>query len=928
MSSPSFAEEWGALVERVKASNERLLTEAEACWRDLQRLLERSAHEGEALSRALDEPRDLRAWRRMREEAARRLLHELWAEWERLRLAQRLAMSFEAYERELEAAIEALPEAMPVTASEAIQALDVGELSRRRRWLAALRRSRRPWPVRAIVTAEWRRQHLRHLEAMSRYSLTLAEGLRSLRVAWEAIRAAIDAAAVGRPMTAHERDARLHQVRTLHREVIERGAAILSAWREASEAMGPQLKERLVQSVIWPWRRHPREVGELWTAYRTQWINHTHAAEAEIRLERQWEQAEDRSLRCLQAALESVAFERAALWEELEEAIGWLREQIENRASGELPPPRTDVIAATTRMAELESTLRTEWPILPLAYELQTPFSASLRRRPRMRRLRPREVFARSFQRVAWHEIARLFREVEASHRDLLQQIERAREVVRFGLEAASSTPWTEMPLAQDALQNALSLLEHERRQRSDGDALIGASLLRTVASAFLEARMILTRHRLGVLAYLAQQGLRHALIIIGRSSASVLLHVLRRATDALQRLTFAFLVAIGWKPAPSAPRMEVVAREFLPEEFTVDLEAKALPALYRYLFRLEPVQDPRFLVGRDQELATIAAARALWEAGRPVAILIVGQRGSGKTSLLNGAAKRSLAGLEIVRGEFRDRLTTELQMRDFLARVVGADEATRLEEWLAASRRVVILEELERTFLRHVGGYGAIRELQRVIAATCSSTLWILTLNEVAFRFLNAVVNLGASFSHRLNISAAGRAELREAILRRHALSGLRVQFPPPPQSHALADRLRAFLQGPADPEALFFEALARESAGIYRTALELWLGHVEAIEAGVLYLKPIATPDLSRVIEDLDLDDVFTLVAILQHGSLTPEEHALVFQRSISASRAQLDELLARELIEPDPDRPGLRVRPEASRVVRDALYRRNLL
>jgi len=186
----------------------------------------------------------------------------------------------------------------------------------------------------------------------------------------------------------------------------------------------------------------------------------------------------------------------------------------------------------------------------------------------------------------------------------------------------------------------------------------------------------------------------------------------------------------------------------------------------------------------------------------------------------------------------------------------------------------------------------------------------------------------LGASFSHRLNISAAGRAELREAILRRHALSGLRVQFPPPPQSHALADRLRAFLQGPADPEALFFEALARESAGIYRTALELWLGHVEAIEAGVLYLKPIATPDLSRVIEDLDLDDVFTLVAILQHGSLTPEEHALVFQRSISASRAQLDELLARELIEPDPDRPGLRVRPEASRVVRDALYRRNLL
>lgn len=94
------------------------------------------------------------------------------------------------------------------------------------------------------------------------------------------------------------------------------------------------------------------------------------------------------------------------------------------------------------------------------------------------------------------------------------------------------------------------------------------------------------------------------------------------------------------------------------------------------------------------------------------------------------------------------------------------------------------------------------------------------------------------------------------------------------------------------------------------------------------MLYLKPIATPDLSPVIEDLDSDDLFTLVAILQHGSLTPEEHAIVFQRSIAASRAQLDELLAREIIEPDPGRPGLRVRPEATRIVREALYRRNLL
>jgi hypothetical protein len=51
-------------------------------------------------------------------------------------------------------------------------------------------------------------------------------------------------------------------------------------------------------------------------------------------------------------------------------------------------------------------------------------------------------------------------------------------------------------------------------------------------------------------------------------------------------------------------------------------------------------------------------------------------------------------------------------------------------------------------------------------------------------------------------------------------------------------------------------------------------------------------------------------------------------VFQQSISASRAQLEDLLAREIIERDPGREGLRARPEAMPLIREALYRRNLL
>jgi hypothetical protein len=339
-------------------------------------------------------------------------------------------------------------------------------------------------------------------------------------------------------------------------------------------------------------------------------------------------------------------------------------------------------------------------------------------------------------------------------------------------------------------------------------------------------------------------------------------------------------------------------------------------------------VQDPRFLVGRDREMAAIEEARTFWESQRPVALIIVGERGSGKTSLINCAARRSLADLELIRGEFSQRLVTPLAMRQFLAELVGAGDPGQLTQALAARKRVIVIEELERSFLRQVGHYGAIRELQRLIAATCASTLWVLAINELAFQFLNAAVDLGPTFSHRINAGTATSADLRQAILLRHELSGLRLQFPPPAQTRRPAGWFRRALASPQDSESEFFELLARESGGVYRSAFDMWLGHIEGAQAGILYMKILESPDLGPVMGDLSQEELFTLLTIPQHGGLTAEEHAIIFQKTVDASRGVMDRLLAREIIEPDPGRPGFRVRPEAMRIVRETLYRKNLI
>lgn len=925
VSSP-LGECWLRFGERLRSVVDRLLTELEGCWQDVQRLLEEQARSAQSFSMpAFDSP-DLRAVQAARADRARTLLHEPISQWERRQPMRRALMALEIYDRSVGDVIRTLPEAIPIAGPELIAALGVWGPRGWRRWVIALKRRRRSRPVRSLVEAALRYHQLRRLDLEDRYFLLLVEAFRSLREPWEASRAAFDAEIAGHPPAG--RDAQRERWMTRRRELIQRGEVILSEWRQWSEAILPRVAARLTREFVWSRRPRSPDVEKRRASHRTHWVDQMRAAETELQLERHWEQTEDRFMTSVHNLLENAARERTDLLSELEEAIAWIRRHLEQKGEEEFPAPRASLAPAMSRWLELEAEWNGALQALPALCELRARFSSAPRRRIVRRRLRPREVLRQTLWRRGRSEVLRILEEIESHHREIVQEIERAREVVTFALEVTVSEHEDEAQVVREALQNALSLLEYRRRETPDWQRAASARLARMLASVFLEARMIFSRHRLGVLAYFAQQGLRRAVALASRSAAIAAVQFLRHLVGLLERLALRFLIAIGWKPAPTEGTARVIVRPLLPEEFTLDLMTKDLPALYRRLFRFEPVQDPRFLVGRQRELAAIAEARALWEAGRPISLLIVGQRGSGKTSLINCALKRALDGLDVIRGEFTERLTTEAQLREFLAALIGAPDVAQVEEVLLARRRVVILEELERTFLRQVGYYGAIRALQRVITATCSSTLWIFTINDVAFRLLDAVVSLGASFSHRLAIGTATRDDLRQAILLRHNLSGLRIQFPEPPSPRGLLARLKGLLQGPVDPETFYFEALARESGGSYRAAFEIWLGHIEAVEAGVLYLKPVMIPDLSPVIEDLDLSDLFTLVAILQHGSLTPEEHAVVFQTSTAASRSQIDELLAREIIEQDPGRPGFRVRPEALRVAVEALYRRNLL
>ncbi len=919
----SIVSDLDRILEQVQEFDRTLIGGLEEAWRDLTSIIESQTKSLDSTPVPPVARWDLNLFRAARQDLSTRLFSEPEVLWDRRRPYKRALSVVENYETGLADLVRSAPES-------AVAGSDVREFLRKHavaglRFRLAMFRVGRELPVRALLEMAFARRVEAWSPIEGRFLWAMAQSLRMLRTGWEVRRTELDATVEGTADPTPEIELLQRELGFAQelRKTVENAFDAMRTWSAATSGLVA------ADVLAGPRKSRPGALSKSRTrrdGQRNHRIRQLRSTETEIKLEQGLLQVESRTFALASETIGNLHDERLALIQELDETTQWCRAVGSPANQQPIPAPIAGFVPVSSRLRDFEQSFRVALERLPESLEVLTRLLEAPPRRIRSRWLAPRSTFNEAYRRRGHPLFLAALEEVDGEHRRIVREIERAREVVAFGKETAAGEH--DAGIEQESVKNALLLLEYAREQCRDWGPSVSAKIARALASVFAENRLLLRQKRLGALLYVSHQGFRRAVPAMARAAVTGLRRAGGFTYDALLRATNRLLVAIGWRATPESTEPDITTRPFLPAEFTIDLTTKELPAIYRRLFRFAPVEDPRFLVGREEEIRALSEARELWEKGRPASIIIVGRRGSGKTSLINCAIKRSLEGIEVIRGEIKRRVVTEQELRAVIADLAGVDDPARLEEFLTEKPRVFVLEELERTFLRQVGHYGAIRSLQRLIASTCSRTLWVVAVNQVAFRFMDAATGLGQSFSHRINATTVSRDNLRLAILLRHNLSGLRLGFAPLPATEGLIERLKLRIHSDQDPETVFFKLLTRESAGIFRSAFEMWLGQIDRAEAGTLYMKPMLDADLSGIVADLELRDLFTLVAILQHGSLTPEEHGKVFQVSQVVSRAQIDELVAREIVEPDPGREGLRIRPEAMRIVHQTLYRRNLL
>ena len=341
--------------------------------------------------------------------------------------------------------------------------------------------------------------------------------------------------------------------------------------------------------------------------------------------------------------------------------------------------------------------------------------------------------------------------------------------------------------------------------------------------------------------------------------------------------------------------------------QFLIDTEKHIsnLPYVYQRLFRLEPLSDEQFFTARAEEIELLKGEFNRWQNEKFTATALIGERGCGITSLLNIAEKHIYKDYPAIRIDFLDGETifTEAGLFDFFKSAfkkanirVGAKNMDELEHKIKAleERQVFIVENLQQLFLRTTYGFDALERFMLFISRTHLKIHWVMTCALYSWEFLAKVINIDEYIQQKIVLDTLPQAALEEIILQRHRASNYKLLFKAPEEvtnsrrfrKLSSEQARQAFLQSH------FFKQLTELAAGNITVAILLWLRSYTEFTQDKLII-PASIDFDPTFLYKLSPEELFTLIAVLQHDILTAEDHALVFHQELQQSLLLLNRM-----------------------------------
>jgi amino acid transporter len=340
------------------------------------------------------------------------------------------------------------------------------------------------------------------------------------------------------------------------------------------------------------------------------------------------------------------------------------------------------------------------------------------------------------------------------------------------------------------------------------------------------------------------------------------------------------------------------------------------LPSYYRQLFYGQATINETFWVGRHRQIAAAKRAIASFDRGKVGALVVVGERGSGKTSLVQRITSELLGRRPIHRvmpprhGTTHPAALTEALQN--ATRVDGTDE-----ELLGhlGDGTVIVIDDLELWWERSESGFGVVDRVAELVERFGDRILFVVAMSSQAFSFINRFRALGDDALAVLECTPVPAEDLQSIVMLRHGSTGLKFVLGGKEEAE-LSDLRMARL----------FSKHFDYSGGQVGAALRSWVTHVRKVGSGAL---DVVTPSPSRweLLDELRPSLKAILVQLVLHKSLSRARLLDVTGAEPTSLDHELDTLVRMGLVN-ESQRHALAINPFVHHAVIRRLNQRGLL
>lgn len=302
------------------------------------------------------------------------------------------------------------------------------------------------------------------------------------------------------------------------------------------------------------------------------------------------------------------------------------------------------------------------------------------------------------------------------------------------------------------------------------------------------------------------------------------------------------------------------------------------LPVIYRRLYSIEPVRDLELFEGRSQELNELLEAYKNWEYGRFASTIILGEKWGGLTSFLNYAILGSKFKHSVIRYSVEGNISSESQFIELIKSAFNNDSLENIDQLVDqlnnGKKMVVVLENIQKMFLRTVNGFTALQLLFELMTRTYKQVFWVASTTIYTWQYLSKTININEFFSYNIEMKSLTSDQIVNIIWKRNRISGFNIRFEP--SKDHLEEKKFSKMNDSQQQMKLkdeFFSELNAFAKSNVSLALIFWLLSTKSVDENQITIGVFKKPNLN-FLTAIAMNKAYALHALILHDGLSESQ------------------------------------------------------